>query len=59
MIYKIEQFLLVLSILFILKNMIDFLLRLFDTEPRVIDLNKYEKITLYASIAYIVTYIFF
>jgi len=59
MIYKIEQFLLVLSILFILKNMIDFLLRLFDTEPRVIDLNKYEKITLYASTAYIVTYIFF
>ena len=59
MINKIEGFILILGILFILKNVIDFSIRFFTPESTPMVFTKYEKIILYVSLSYVITYIFF
>lgn len=53
---KIEIFLLVLSVIFILKFVIDFLLQLREENPKTIVVTKVERVFLYLSFSYIITY---
>jgi hypothetical protein len=57
MISKIELYLLVLSIVFLLRFVIEFVVKLFITEVEPLSLNKYEKTIIYFAISYIITYI--
>lgn len=57
MINKFEIFLLVLSSIFILRYIIEFLLQLREENPKTIVINNIEKVFMYLSISYIITYI--
>lgn len=54
---KIELFLLILSSVYIIRFIIDFLLQLREENPKTIQLTKTERILMYLSITYIITYI--
>lgn len=57
MISKVELFLFVLSIVFVLRFILEFVIKLFITDAEPLSLNKYEKVSLYFSVSYIITYI--
>jgi hypothetical protein len=57
MISNIELYLFVLSIIFILRFVIEFVVKLFITDAEPLSINKYEKVSLYFSFSYIITYI--
>ncbi len=57
MINNIELFLLVISSVFILKFIFEFIVKLFITDANPITINKYEKVIIYFAISYIITYI--
>lgn len=52
---EIKLFLFVLSLLFILKNIIVFSVKLFESDPEPMTLNKIEKVLLYLSFSYAIT----
>lgn len=54
-----KLFVFILSILFILKNVFVFSVKIFQTDPEPMSLNKYETIGLYVSLAYILTHILY
>jgi len=57
MMHKIELFLFVLSIIYILGFVFGLILRLFEREPEPISLPKWEKLTHYLALTYIITYL--
>jgi hypothetical protein len=57
MINNIELYILILSIVFILKFVFEFIIKLFVTSAEPLSINKYEKIILYFVVSYIITYI--
>lgn len=54
---ELKVFLFVLSILFLLKNVVVFILKFFQEEPEEMKFNIFEKIMIYISLSYIITYI--
>jgi hypothetical protein len=57
MINNIELYILILSIVFILRFVFEFVVKLFVTSAEPLSINKYEKVILYFAISYIITYI--
>jgi len=57
MINNIELYILVLSIVFVLRFISEFIIKLFITSAEPLSINKYEKVILYFVISYIITYI--
>jgi len=57
MINNIELYILVLSIVFVLRFIVEFIVKLFITSAEPLSTNKYEKVVLYFAISYIITYI--
>lgn len=55
MLIQINLFFIVLSVLFITVKAVDFLINLFQEEPKVITYSVYEKIMLYLSLSHIIT----
>ena len=55
MINNIELYILILSIVFILKFVFEFVVKLFVTSAEPLSINKYEKVILYFAISYIIT----
>lgn len=54
---EIKVFLLVLSLIFLLKNIGIFVLKLFQPEPEPMKLDKTEKVLLYLSLTYVITFL--
>jgi hypothetical protein len=54
---EIKIFFLVLSILFLLKNVVTFLINFYSEEPQPLSFNIFEKTGIYLTITYIITYI--
>lgn len=60
MLIEFKTYLFVLSIIFLLKNMIiDFSIRLFDENPKPLEYDNFTKIFLYLSVSYVITYLIF
>ncbi len=57
MIDNIELFVMVLSVVFILRFLGEFVVKLLQTSPKSLEINKYERVFLYIAISYIITYI--
>ncbi len=57
MINNIELYILILSTVFILRFVFEFIIKLFVTSAEPLSINKYEKIILYFVVSYIITYI--
>jgi len=57
MINELKLFLLILSLVFALPFVFEFVFKLFQENPEQIDVNKTEKVLLHIAIAYIITYI--
>jgi hypothetical protein len=57
MINNIELYILVLSIVFVLRFIVEFIVKLFITDANPITINKYEKVIIYFASSYIITYI--
>ena len=53
---KIEIFLFVLSFVFILRFLFEFLLQLREENPKTILITKTERVFIYLSISYIITF---
>lgn len=47
----------VLSVVFILRFLGEFVVKLLQTSPKSLEINKYERVFLYIAISYIITYI--
>jgi len=56
MLQEIKLFLFILSIIFTLRFVIEFGLKLFDDNPSVLDISKVNQIMLKISLSYIITY---
>lgn len=54
---KIELFLFVLSIVYNLKHVFQFIMRLRETEPEPINLTNIEIVIFYFTISYIITFL--
>jgi hypothetical protein len=57
MINELKLFLLILSIIFTLRFVFEFVFKLFQENPEQIKINKTEKVLLHVATAYIITYI--
>jgi nucleoside recognition membrane protein YjiH len=57
MINEIKLFLLVLSLIFTLRFVFQFTIKLFQENPEELTVNKIEKVLIHFAIAYIITYI--
>jgi hypothetical protein len=57
MINNIELYLFILSIVFILRFVGEFVVKLFITDAEPLSLTKYEKVFFYLTFSYIITYI--
>jgi hypothetical protein len=57
MINEIKLFLVVLSLIFTLRFVFQFVIKLFQENPEPLIINKNEKVLLHLAIAYIITYI--
>lgn len=55
---EIKLFLFFLSILFLLKNLVVFAVKLFQTDPQPMTLTKAEVILIYSSFSYLLTFLF-
>lgn len=53
---EVKIFLLVLSIVFLLRYAIEFIVKLGEDEPTPMKMNDLSKILIYLSISYIITY---
>jgi hypothetical protein len=58
MVQEIKIFFFFLSILFLLKNVGVFIIKVFQTDPQPITMTKAEIILIYVSISYFLTFIF-
>jgi len=58
MIQEIKIFFFFLSILFLLKNIGVFIIKMFQTDPQPMVITKAEVILVYVSISYFLTFIF-
>jgi hypothetical protein len=56
MIIEIKAFLLVLSFLYMIKNLFTFIVHILQTDPEPIRLTKVEVTLLYLSLSYFITY---
>lgn len=57
MLNNISLFLFIISLIFILKKISDFLINLFKPDPQIMILSIYEKIIIYITLSYLITYI--
>jgi hypothetical protein len=57
MLEELKLFLLILSSVFVLVQIFNFIILLFEEEPKPIKINKDNQILLYLTISYIITYI--
>jgi hypothetical protein len=57
MMVNILVFLLVLSLVYILRFVSEFIIKLFSDEPSIMRLSKVDKVFLYLTISYIITFI--
>jgi len=57
MVQEIKIFLLVLSIIFTSKFVLEFIIKFFQDEPDPINITKYDTIFIYLAISYIVTFL--
>jgi len=57
MINELKLFLLVLSLIFTLRFVFQFVIKLFQENPEELVVNKNERVLLHFAIAYIITYI--
>jgi hypothetical protein len=55
---EIKIFLFVLSIIFTLRFLLEFVVKLFEENPSVLVISKYNQVFLYFTISYIITYFF-
>lgn len=53
---EIKIYLLVLSVLFVIKNAVTIAMNFFSEDPQPLSLNIFEKTGIYLTIAYIITY---
>lgn len=58
MIQEIKLFMFILSVIFLLKNLLLFGIKFFQTEPEPMKITKTEIILLYLSISYFITFLF-
>jgi hypothetical protein len=56
MINEIKLFVLVLSLIFTLRFVFQFVIKLFQENPEEMKINKYERVLLHFTSAYIITY---
>lgn len=54
----IKIFLLILSIIFLLRYTIEFLIKLLEEEPSPMKISDISKLFIYLSLSYIITYMF-
>ena len=54
----IKIFLFILSIIYTLRFVIEFVFKLFEDNPTVLVISKYNQVFLYFAISYIITYFF-
>jgi hypothetical protein len=47
----------VLSLIYLLRFIFEFLIKLFSEEPSVMKISKYDEVFLYLSISYLITFI--
>lgn len=52
---EVKLFLIVLSLIYLIKNITVFSIKLFETNPEPMKLNKIEVILLYLSFSYVIT----
>lgn len=57
MINNIELYILILSIVFIMRFVVEFIIKLFVSDAKPLSVNTYEKVIFYFAISYIITYI--
>jgi hypothetical protein len=57
MIFELKLYLFILSLLFLFRIIVSFLIEFFSENPKVLSLNVYEKILFYFSFSYIITFI--
>lgn len=57
MLETVKVYLMVLSLVFILKFIFEFIIKFFQNEPAPIQINKYEVIFIYLTISYIITFL--
>jgi len=57
MIEQIKLFLFILSIVFSLRFVVEFVLKLFQEEPVPMKVSKVDEVVLYFTISYIITYL--
>jgi hypothetical protein len=58
MMLEIKIFLFVLSVIFTLRFLLEFVIKLFEENPSVLVISKYNQGFLYFAISYIITYFF-
>lgn len=58
MMSDIKIFLFILSIIYTLRFVIEFVFKLFEDNPTVLVISKYNQVFLYFAISYIITYFF-
>ena len=58
MIQEIKIFFFFLSMLFLLKNLGVFVIKMFQTDPQPMTITKAEVILIYSSLSYLLTFIF-
>jgi len=47
----------ILSLIYLLRFIFEFLIKLFSEEPSVMKISKYDEVFLYLSISYLITFI--
>lgn len=57
MLQEIKVFLFILSLIFTLRFVFEFVIKFFQDEPAPIEINKYEVVFIYISLAYIITFL--
>ncbi len=57
MIEQIKLFLFILSLVFTLRFVIEFIVKLFQEEPQPMEVNSVKEVFIYLAISYIITYI--
>jgi len=57
MIEQIKLFLFILSLVFTLRFVFEFIIKLFQEEPQPMEVNSVKEVFIYLALSYIITYI--
>jgi hypothetical protein len=57
MVQEIKIFLFILSLIFTMRFILEFIMKFFQDEPEPINITKYDIVFIYLTISYIITFI--